>query len=99
MSEFETGYQALGSYYDDHDDQEGPPTHIIHAVPSSNKGMWQSSFSYSLCEKCWSYAGSGRWSSIREPIKYKLKFTSMYVCINKIHQMVKAGVHAQNIVT
>ena len=40
MSEFETGYQALGSYYDDHDDQEGPPTHIIHAVPSSNKGIW-----------------------------------------------------------
>ena len=72
MSEFETGYQALGSYYDDHDDQEGPPTHIIHAVPSSNKGMWY---------------------------KLKLKFTSMYVCINKIHQMVKAGVHAQNIVT
>ena len=40
MSEFETGYQALGGYYDDHDDQEGPPTHIIHAVPSSNKGVW-----------------------------------------------------------
>ena len=39
MSEFETGYQALGSYYDDHDDQEGPPTHIIHAVPSNNKGI------------------------------------------------------------
>ena len=40
MSEFETGYQALGSYYDDHDDQEGPPTHIIHAVPSNNKGTY-----------------------------------------------------------
>ncbi len=38
MSEFETGYQPISSFYDD--EGEEPPAHIIHAVPNSNKGIY-----------------------------------------------------------
>ena len=36
---YETGYQALGSYYDDEPDhEEAPPAdNIIHVVPDKNK--------------------------------------------------------------
>ena len=40
--QFQTGYQALGSFYDedDGDDQEEiPAENIIHVVPDRNKGM------------------------------------------------------------
>lgn len=36
--DFETGYQALGSYVGD-EDHEGPPTeNIVHVVPDKNRG-------------------------------------------------------------
>lgn len=39
-SEFETGYQPLGSYYDD-DHEEAPPNDdIIHEVPENGKARW-----------------------------------------------------------
>ena len=39
MSEFQTGYQALGPYYDD-EDTDTPPTEniMVHVAPDVGKG-------------------------------------------------------------
>ena len=75
--QYETGYQALGSFYDDEHEDAPPAENIVHIVPDKNKCKFSLKEFIHTPRNC--HFSSSQYIVFKFPRYYMMKLSQQYI--------------------